>query len=137
MKTDYAGIGLYAFTGLATDEVYLIKAECAARRNDVTTAMNYLNNLLVTKWKTGTFVPYTATSSQDALNEILTERRKELVWRAIRWVDIKRLNKEGANITLTRILNGQTYTLPPNSPLYEMPIPSDEISLSGIQQNPR
>ncbi len=125
------------FSGLATDEIYLIKAECAARRQDSQTALQYLNALLVNRFTTGTYIPYT-TATANILSTILLERRKELVWRAgLRWDDLRRLNKEGANITLTRVLNGVTYTLPPNSPLYVFPIPDDEIALSRIQQNIR
>ena len=131
------GGSYYGFTGLATDEVYLIRAECEARAGNTTAAMADLNAVLVKRFKTGTFTSLTAVSSSDALNQVLTERRKELIWRGLRWTDLKRLNKDGANITLTRILNGTTYTLPPNSPLYVLPIPPDEIALSGIQQNQR
>jgi len=138
MKVQYDGLTtLYPFTGLATDEVYLIKAECAARRNDVGTAMTYLNDLLINRYSTNTFTSVTASTSTDALNKILIERRKELVWRNLRWYDIKRLNKGGENITLTRLLNGQVYTLPPNDPRDVFPIPDNEISSSGIQQNVR
>tara|TARA_R110002033_G_scaffold36621_1_gene75228 strand:+ start:3737 stop:3916 length:180 start_codon:yes stop_codon:yes gene_type:complete len=59
------------------------------------------------------------------------------VWRGLRWQDIRRLNKEGAGITLTRTLKGENYTLPPNDPRYIFPIPDDEIALSGIKQNVR
>lgn len=137
-KRNYdGGASVYPFTGLATDEVYLIKAECAARRNDISTAVTYLNNLLVKRYVMNTFVPIVASSQADAINKILLERQKELVWRNIRWDDIKRFNKEGANIKLTRLLNGQTYTLPPNDPRYVFPIPDNEIQLSGIPQNIR
>lgn len=138
MKRGYGGpTFLYPFGGLATDEVYLIKAECLARKGLFTDAIYVLNQLLIKRWKTGTFVPLTAISTQDALNKILTERRKELVFRGLRWTDLRRLNRENANITLTRILNGQTFTLPPNDVRYVFPIPDDEITQSGIQQNVR
>ena len=137
MKCGYGGSYPIPFTGLATDETYLIKAECLARRNQVTNAMDILNTLLINRYKTGTFTPLSATDQQDAVNKILLERRKELVWRSLRWSDLKRLNKEGANITLQRVLNGITYTLPPNDPRYVFPIPDKEIALSGIQQNNR
>jgi len=78
-----------------------------------------------------------AIDAADALQKVLTERRKQLVMRFVRWMDIKRLNKEGASITLKRIINGQLYSLPPNSNLYALAIPEDVIVLSGIQQNPR
>ena len=108
----------------------------SARAGNMNSAMADLNTLLQNRWKAGTFIPLLALNASDALNQILMERRKELLFR-IRWIDLKRLNKGGANITLTRILNGQTYTLAPNSPLYVFPIPPDEIQLSGIQQNIR
>jgi len=136
-KRNYVGTGLYPFTGLATDELYLIKAESAARRNDVKTALTYLNSLLVKRYATNTFTPVTGTNKSDVLNAILNERQKELVWRNLRWDDIKRLNKEGANISLNRLLNGQTFILPPNDPRYVFPIPDNEIRLSGIPQNSR
>lgn len=137
-KRGYYGSGNYAFTGLATDELYLIKAECLARRSEMTAAIDELNQLLIKRYtNTSPYVPVTASSPADALTLVLTERRKELPWRGLRWFDIKRLNAGGANITLTRVLNGTTYTLEPNSPRYALPIPDDEIALSGIQQNVR
>lgn len=137
VKRGYVGGGFYAFSGLATDEVLLIKAECAARsgRPDITAAL--LNNLLVNRYRKGTFAPVSNLSSDKALNLVLSERRKELVWRALRWSDLKRLNRDGSSITLERNLGGTIYTLSPNSTKYVFPIPDDEIALSGIQQNIR
>lgn len=126
-----------AFGGIATDEVYLTRAECYARTGNVAAAMSDLNKLMITRWKTGTFVPFTAATAADALAIILRERRKETPFRGLRWLDVRRLNSEGANITLTRILNGEKYTLPPNDPRYALPIPPDVITLSGMTQNER
>jgi tetratricopeptide (TPR) repeat protein len=128
----------YSYSGLATDEMYLIRAECYARSGNTTAAMDDLNKLLMNRWKAGTFIPFTATSSDDALNTILKERRKELIWRGLRWTDLRRLNKENRfKITLTRVANGVAYTLSPNDPKYAMPIPPPEIQLNGIQDNIR
>lgn len=124
------------FTGLATDEVYLIRAECLARQGKTAAAMDDLNTLLVKRWKTGTYVIHTAIDAQDALKQILLERRKELVFRGLRWTDLRRLNKDPQfAVTLKHIVNGVTYTLPPNDKRYALPIPDSEIQLSGIQQN--
>jgi tetratricopeptide (TPR) repeat protein len=125
------------FTSVATDEVYLIRSECYARAGNISAAMKDLNALLINRWKTGTFTPFTATDQIDALDKILKERRKELLMRGLRWMDIKRLNAEGANISLKRIVNGITYTLPANDLRFALPIPEDVISLSQMQQNPR
>ncbi len=143
VKRGYVGRGTYSFTGLATDELYLIKAECLARIGQVAPAMDVLNQLVIKRWNpdaTNPATPYQsikASNAGEALQKILLERRKELVWRGLRWHDLKRLNKEGANISLTRVVNGATYTIPPNDSRYVFPIPDDEIRLSGIQQNIR
>jgi hypothetical protein len=125
------------FGGIATDEVYLIRAECLAREGNTASAINDLNTLLITRFKAGTFIPFVAANSTAALALILTERRKELLMRGLRWNDLKRLNNEGANITLIRTINGQTYTLLPNDLRYALPIPDDIIQLTGMAQNPR
>jgi starch-binding outer membrane protein, SusD/RagB family len=125
------------FGGLATDEVYLTRAECLARAGNITAAMNDLNALMVKRFVTGTFVPFTAANTSEALNLILQERRKETPFRGLRWLDLRRLNSEGANIVLTRKLNNETYTLQPNSSRYVLPIPPDIIRLTGVPQNER
>ncbi|MEO6521355.1 MAG: RagB/SusD family nutrient uptake outer membrane protein [Mucilaginibacter sp.] len=135
-KRGYSGSSVIS-NGLATDELYLTRAECEARNNDNNKALSDLNALLSNRYKNGAFTPITGIQGTALLNTILSERRKELVLRGLRWNDIRRLNKEGYNITLTRNLNGQIYTLPPNDPRYALPIPPDVLSLSGIQQNNR
>lgn len=138
VKTGYFGASSYPFHGPAVNELYLVKAECLARRGETGQAMEWLNNLMVKRFKnTETYEPLTATNQQEAIHLVLEERRKELIWRGIRWSDIKRLNKIGANITLRRQLNSQEYTLQPNSIRYAFPIPDDEITRSKIEQNPR
>jgi tetratricopeptide (TPR) repeat protein len=124
------------FAGMATDEMYLIRAEGYARKGNITNAMNDLDTLLIKRWKKGTLISSTASSPLEAINKILLERRKELLMRGIRWSDLKRLNLEGANIILKRIINGQTYILLPNDVKYALPIPEDIINLTGMPQNP-
>lgn len=128
----------YAFSGLATDELYLIKAECLARKGSFSEAMSTLNVLLEKRYLAGAFVPLVATDAIDALTKVLAERKKELLMRNIRWMDLRRLNKDPERaITLTRILNGLTYTLPPNDLRYVFPLPEAEIRLANMVQNPR
>ena len=99
--------------------------------------MQDLNALLTSRFKQGTFQPYNATNPQDALQLILEERRKELVCRGLRFTDLRRLNKEGAGIMLSRVVNSKTYQLAPNDLRYTLPIPNDAIEGSLIVQNPR
>jgi len=134
----YVGDGYYNFGGIATDEMYLIRAECYARAGKVQEAMNDLNTLLKTRWKTGTYTNQIATSADDALKLIIVERRKELCFRNLRWSDLRRLNKDSRfQTTLTRTVNGQNYSLPPNSPRYTLPLDPIETTSGGLQQNPR
>lgn len=128
---------LTIFNGLTTSELLLTRAECAARRGDANNALSDLNALLITRWKAGTFINITATDAADALAKILVERRKELVFRGLRWTDIRRLNVAGANISLKRVLGGTEQTLPPNDLRSVMLIPWEEVNRSGIAQNPR
>lgn len=129
---------LNQYEGIANDELYLIRAECAARMGDLTSAMTDLNTLLVKRYKKGTYVDKIATDPEQALQIILLERRKEMPFRGTRWTDLRRLNKDARfAVTLKRIVNGTTYILEPNDPRYTMLIPDNEIELSGLEQNKR
>lgn len=129
------------FGGLATDEIYLIRAECRARLGDIEGALADLNTLLSTRWRPGTFVPFTSEEMGDTegtLDLVLRERRKQLLFRGLRWTDLRRLNMEPEHAqTLSRTLNGEMYELVPGDPRYVYPIPKEETDLSGIVQNPR
>jgi len=135
LKGSYNGSG-FCFSGLAVDEVYLTRAECAARFGYKDAALSDLNLLLQHRWVASdsmAFIPVTAASASAALDSILVERRKELPFRGLRWTDIRRLNKEGANITLSHGLNGQVYQLPPSSHNYVFYLPPDVRTLSGME----
>src|SRR5690606_2366481 len=67
--------GNYPFTGLATDEIYLIKAECLARRGAIEESLETVNTLLRHRYKTGTYIERQANSSEEALHIVLEERR--------------------------------------------------------------
>ncbi len=125
------------FSGLASDEMFLILAECLVRLGMVEAGINTLNTLLESRWKTGTYEVITAEGQEQALEIVLLERRKELVRRGLRWHDLKRLNKEGANIVMERNLDNTVFTLPAGDLRYALPIPEDVIELSGMPQNPR
>lgn len=136
-KGNYSG-RTNPFSGLATDELYLIKAEVAARNNDVATGLRYLNTLREKRWKSGSYVPLGAVDARQVLQLTLRERRMELVFRGQRWSDLRRLNQDPQlAITLKRMVDGNTYLLPPGDVKYTYPIPDDEIRMAGLQQNPR
>lgn len=135
-KGNYSG-NSGRMTCLATDEIYLSVAESYAQTNDIPNAMDMLNKLLVKRWKAGTFTGLTAGTKNEALQIIRRERRKELLFRGLRWADLKRYNREGANINLSKTVNGQTYSLPANDLRYAIAIPEDIIEMTGMPQNDR
>lgn len=126
------------FSGLATDEVFLIRAECNARLGNKELALQDLTTLLQKRWKNNDYLPPMVNSSQEALNLVLIERRKELVFRGLRWIDIRRLNEINPAITLKRWWSNTEYTLAPGDKRYVLPIPPDVIEVNNsILPNPR
>jgi starch-binding outer membrane protein, SusD/RagB family len=137
-KGSYSGNYRIMWGGIATDEVLLTRAECYARKGNVPDALNDLNKLLEKRWAAGTFVPYSTANADTLREKVLLERRKELIFRGLRWTDLRRLNGEGANIKLTRNAAGIVYALEPKSCRYTFLIPPDVISFSpNMPQNCR
>ncbi len=125
------------FTGMATDEMFLTRAECLARQGDSLNALKDLNLLLSDRIKDGKFTPYFLPVEGGLLKLILNERRKELPFRELRWTDLRRLNKEPEfKDTLYRYINGKQYILLPGSDRYTLQIDKRSIQISGIEQNP-
>lgn len=147
----YPGYIFYGETaipsGPTTAEVYLIKAECLARTNDITGALSAVNILHRARTVTGS--PDLAAATQAAaITVILQERRREMPFRQ-RWADVKRLNNNdyagddvGALNRLFYQYNSsstikplvlQTFTLPANSRRFAVPIPQSDIANSNGQ----
>ena len=80
------------FAGLATNELYLIRAESFARLNEPDQALADLDTLLQHRWVSGTYAPPAAgTSADSVLSLVIRERRKELPFTGnIRWEDLRR-----------------------------------------------
>jgi tetratricopeptide (TPR) repeat protein len=124
------------FSGLATDELYLLRAEAAARSGKITAALADLNLLRKNRYSAASYLPLSSTDASEVLGWILAERRKELVLRGQRWTDLRRLNREEAyRKTVVKLVNGQRYELPPGDARYVFPIPRSVVAETGIAQN--
>ncbi len=138
-------------SGPTTAEMLLIKAECLARNNDVTGAMDAVNQLRAKRFTAGAWVNLTATNKGDAIKKVLDERRREMPF-APRWFDVRRFNNNddpSDDVIMTRtfypynnanVLTNEpakTYTLPKNSRRFAVPLPRTELVSSNglIQQN--
>lgn len=133
-KGSYAG-SYYLFSGIASDEMYLTRAECYVRTGQTEKGLNDLKTLMVKRYKTGTYTSPANLTPDELLDTILNARAKELIMRGLRWADIKRFNKENRNIILRRSENSDVYTLEPNANYYALPLPDDIVKITGIQQN--
>lgn len=134
-KGSYANSSYFA--GLATDELWLIYAECLARLGNTSEALDALNHLLSKRYDSS-FVPLSGGNGEDALKLILLERQKELYMRGNRWEDLRRLNKDSQfAATLVREIDGNRYELPPGDARWVWPVPDNEIQINGLAQNER
>ncbi|MBE8722305.1 RagB/SusD family nutrient uptake outer membrane protein [Sphingobacterium pedocola] len=139
-KDDKKFYGSYAgfnyFTGLAVDEVLLIRAECLARKGNFKAAAEDLGRLLSHRYETDK-VPAIA-EDLTTLQLIKEERIKELYLRGTRWSDIRKANlTKETEIMLKRDINGAIYTLLPNDDKWVWPIPDNELRSTSVLQNPR
>lgn len=125
---DYYWVGPdFGSFGITFPEIYLIKSEALARANQITKAMDLLNNLRIKRIASYAYNPLTASNQTEALSLIWKERSWELVFKGTRWMDMKRLDAIGAMPDVKRInrSNGQILeTLPAKSPRYTFEIPS-------------
>jgi len=130
----------YPTVGMKTTEVYLMLAECYAREDKFTEAVNVLNTLRAKRILSGTVNLAVPTTRKETMDLVINERRKELLLGFNRFFDLKRLNTEIEYAkTVTRVfpivnktVPQKTYTLQPNSRLYIIPFP-----LSVLQKNPK
>lgn len=134
-KGSYANSANF-FAGLAVDEMYLIRAECETRLKRFANARQDLYTLLRTRYDGTVPVP---VADNLLLDYILDERRKQLMFRGLRWLDLRRLNKDpNQEIFLRRVLDAEVYELAPNDSRYVFPIPQDVLLANpSMEQNVR
>ena len=124
--------GYFNRGGLTTTEVYLIQAECLARTGNVAGAMDVLNKVRQKRILPEYYQPLTASSADEAIDMIIKVKGDALVQTIIPFCDARRLNLEPAHArTLTKVENGQQYTLSPSSHMWVMPFPMGAVKNSG------
>lgn len=125
------------YFGLKASEAYVTLAECYARKGNRTSAVEILNRLLKSRYKTSAYVALNAADFTDAtlLARVLEERRLELAFDAgMRWMDLRRLGKP----ELTHVYQGEVLTLQQGDLRYVLQIPQSEQENSpNMPLNPR
>lgn len=114
-------------------EVYLIAAEAAARKSpsDETKALDYLNELMAHRDPSKVY----ASSGATLINDIITERRKELAFEGDRLYDLNRLK-----LPIARTANTGAIPAGPGNANLNIPYPDPKrispIPQAEIQANP-
>lgn len=120
-------------------ELKLIVAECKARNSDYLGAATAVQELRTARIAALPLPTY--ANLNDALTDILTERRKEFAFEGHRYLDIKRIGGE-INVGINRLAEDAfTFNAPTSLPAgdyrFTMPIPTSEVSANPtIVQNP-
>lgn len=126
----YQATGAF-FSGFATDEIHLIKAEILARKKITDEALHILNFLRSYRFKEGHLSELKSDKPEEVLDWVLRERRLELFVRGVRWEDLKRLGTEnGTGIELERNLNGVRYSVTIDRN-FVWPMPRNVMDLGG------
>ncbi|WP_316818781.1 RagB/SusD family nutrient uptake outer membrane protein [Pedobacter nyackensis] len=113
--------------GITYAEIYLDKAECLARAGDFNGALDIVNNTIrKNRFTPSKYTPLAATNTETGIKAVLEERRRELAFKGLRWIDMKRLDKDGRMPAVKRVAKDGTTvlaTLMPGSLAYTFQIP--------------
>ncbi|MRG47112.1 RagB/SusD family nutrient uptake outer membrane protein [Chitinophaga sp. SYP-B3965] len=129
----------YVNTGTSVQEMKLIIAEAAARAGELPTALQALDDIRKNRFPAASYVKYTSTDPVATLSEVLLERIHELPFNGLRWLDMRRLDKENRMGTVTRLnaAGNVIATLEPHSPRYTLQIPLQVTAYHpDMPQNP-
>jgi len=136
---NYAAVGGgNEFNGITSAEILLTRAECMLRIGNEIDACKDLVKFINNRYANsdGNF-DLDNMSKEELLLFTLNERRKELIFRGLRWIDLRRLSfEDGFDIQLERLLNEKEYHLSKQDlQIFAHLIPLEVIERSDIQQN--
>ena len=110
--------------GITTSETSLIAAECLARTQNISGAMAIINAIRKKRIVASSYADLTATTEAQAMGYLKRLARTEYLFTLKTYLNMKRWNTEDAyKETITRNVNGQTFQLKPDSPLWIFPFP--------------
>lgn len=80
----------YTNNGTSVQEMKLIIAECAARSNDLTLALQQLDEVRKNRFPPASYVRFESADQETVYQEVLKERSHELPFCGLRWFDMRR-----------------------------------------------
>lgn len=100
----------YKFCGLTTAEILLTRAECRVRVGNMEGAIEDMQKFFEHRYAEKPTLQ-SDMNYGELLRIILDERRKELVFRGMRWFDLRRLTQEESGVDrIVKVVDGQTYS---------------------------
>lgn len=135
------------YSGPSVAEMYLVRAECKARNNDIPGCMTDVETVRAKRFAAENYQKLPEPADRKAaVQVVLDERRREAPF-ALRWMDLRRLTSDDLMepVTVKRKfwplgdnkVNAeaelQEYVLSPDSRTYARPLGKDVINLSGGQ----
>lgn len=131
--------GVYAINtaGLTTSDTYLIRAECHARSGNLNEALRIINKIRERRIHPNDFTPVSANTTAGVMALLMRNSRIECLYTMRNYFNIKRWNTEpDYQQTITRTVNGVTYSLTPDSPLWIFPFPQSATNYNNeLTQN--
>lgn len=124
-------------SGMRLSEVYLMMAECYARKggaDDLQKVVLTLETLRAKRCVAGRYTHLTAATPEEALKNVREERKRELFLTCNGFFDMRRFCTE-FNETVEKEFEGKTYTLSPKSHLLTYPFPLKAMQNSNLKQN--
>lgn len=126
--------------GLTSIDSYLTKAECLIRsgsQQNIPAGMDIINQIRQRRNHVSGFTPLSATTETQAMAHLKKLSRIEFLYTVKNFLNIKRWNTEDAyKETISRTINGITYQLRPESPLWIFPFPQNATAYNpNLTQN--
>ena len=133
--------GTYAWTssdyklpaaGILSDQLYYIKGECLIRAGQYQEGLDEVNKVRAHRIDPAVYQPLKAATEQDAMQKLMDAKWIECLFTYNNFFDLRRWNTEEAyERTITRTIDGVTYSLRPDSPLWVRPFPA-----TAVRHNP-
>lgn len=112
--------------GIGFPELYLTKAETHLRNTgEINESLQWVNKIREKRVDPAGEVQLSAATTEEALQIILDERMRELMMNGLRWMDMRRLDRDGRMATEQRVsMDGDVIaTLKPGDKAYTLQIP--------------
>lgn len=128
-------------SGIDISEVWLTRAEAALRKSspNVADAKESLETLRKSRYAAATYKPFEASTNAELLDEILKERRREIIYTEMSFIDHKRQNADPSTARpMERNVWGKEYSMPVDDPHWQLAIPLNIMQMNNqLIQNER